>query len=419
MKIAIIGSGISGLAAAFYLSPDHQVTVFEKDETLGGHVNTFTVRHPEYSVDIDTGFIVFNRNTYPGFCKLLEELDVEARPTTMSFSVQCNKSGLEYSGHSFFTFFAQKWRLFDAKHFRFLWDILRFNKKAKAVSASLSHQMTIGEFFEENRFGRRFYEKYFLPVAAAIWSSPTDKVVDFPFRAMIEFYENHGMLQIKDRPIWYVISGGSKTYVDRIVETSNARFLTNAPVQQVVKQNGQFRILLGNGEADQVFDHVIVACHSDQALRITDNCLSDRQKKILSAFAYQPNTAVLHHDSSWMPKRKQIWSAWNYHIPRQDSAFATLTYDMNILQQLDCPDRHFVTLNPQHPIAPECVLREFQYEHPLFTRERHEAQSQHHQLICQNGLSFCGAYWGHGFHEDGLQSGMAVVNAIERAGINA
>ncbi len=419
MKIAVIGSGISGLTAAFYLSPDHEVTVFEKDKTLGGHVNTISVGYPEYSVDIDTGFIVFNQKTYPGFCKLLEELNVTARPTAMSFSVQCQKSGLEYSGPSLSTFFAQKKRFFDPAHYRFLSDILRFNKKAKVINSSLSPRITVGEFFEQHRFSRRFYEKYFLPMAAAIWSSPAEKIVDFPFRSMIEFYENHGMLQIKDRPIWYVISGGSKTYVDRIVETSNARFLTNTPVQQVAKQNDQFRILLGNGETDQVFDHVIVACHSDQALRIAHNCLSDYQKNILSAFAYQPNTAVLHRDSSWMPKRRKIWSAWNYHIPKQDSDFATLTYDMNILQQLDCPDRHFVTLNPQHSIAPENVIREFRYEHPLFNRERQNAQSQHHELICQNGLSFCGAYWGHGFHEDGLRSGMAVVNAIERAGINA
>lgn len=412
MKLAIIGSGISGLVAAHRLKAEHDITVFEANDYVGGHTNTVDVDVDGEYHSVDTGFIVFNDWTYPNFIRLLNKLDVKSQATEMSFSVRNDDTGLEYNGHSLNSLFAQRRNLVKPGFFKMLFDIVRFNREALNQVSACGDATTVGEFLSQYGYGRPFADQYLLPMGAAIWSCPTGRFAEFPIRFIVEFYKNHGLLSIRNRPTWRFVQGGSQTYVRAILQSFSGQIRLKTPVQQVRRLPGSVSVKPVGCEPEQ-FDHVIFACHSDQALRILGDDATTHEQEILSAFPYGKNVAVLHTDTSVLPKSRRAWASWNYRLSGNDSAPASVTYNMNILQKIKSHHTFCVTLNDDTGIASDRVLRRFEYHHPLFTTRRAEAQARHHEIVNSNHTSYCGAYWGNGFHEDGVNSALAVVNAIE------
>ena len=422
MKIAIIGAGISGLTAAYRLSLTHEITLFEANDYPGGHTNTVDVELDGERQAIDTGFIVFNDRTYPNFIKLVEELGVRSQPTSMSFSVRCDAANLEYNGSSLNGLFAQRRNLLRPSFYRMLADIVRFNREAPglALSRPESDETTVREFLARHRYSREFAEHYLLPMGAAIWSCPIGTFENFPIRFIIEFYRNHGLLSIRNRPTWRVIEGGSRNYVAKMTERFPDRIRLSTAIEQVRRSAKEVTVIPRNGLPES-FDHVIFACHSDQALRmLTDPTAAERD--VLSEFPYERNIAVLHTDRSVLPKRRRAWASWNYHLAGRSSRSgpssgasgqaATVTYQMNLLQNLRSQHVFNVTLNSDETIDPAKVLRRFEYHHPIFTVRRAAAQARHRDLINVNRTSFCGAYWGNGFHEDGVVSALRVCESL-------
>lgn len=410
VRIAIVGGGIAGLTAAYRLDRDHDVTLLEANNYIGGHTNTVDVDYDGEKHAIDTGFIVFNDRTYPNFCQLLDELGVPSAPTEMTFSVRCDRTNLEYSGNGLRGIFAQRRNLVRPRFYRLLADWRRFNELSTTIFDSIDESLTVGEFLTSHRFSSAFIDHYFLPMGSAIWSCPLGSFLEFPIRFIIEFYRNHGLLSLNDRPQWRVIRGGSKEYVGAMINRIDGSIRKKSPVRSVRRLEDKVVIRLDDGE--ESFDHVILACHGDQALRILGSDASALESEILSQFPYERNRAVLHTDHSVLPRRRAAWSSWNYHIGTDANAKATVSYDMNILQHIDSQNEFIVTLNGDDRINSSKILSKFEYHHPVFTSNRDAAQRRHHELINQNRTSFCGAYWGNGFHEDGVKSAMAVCQAM-------
>jgi uncharacterized protein len=414
MRIAIIGSGISGLVAAHRLNADHDLTIFEANSYPGGHTHTIDVEWRGERHHIDTGFIVFNDRTYPNFCRLLDELGVESDPTSMSFSVRCDQSGLEYNGTSLNGLFAQRRNLVRPRFYRMVRDILRFNRECRDVLDSGDERVTVGEYLSRGRFGREFAKHYLLPMGSAIWSCPKSTFENFPIRFVVEFYLHHGLLQIRDRPVWRVIRGGSHRYVRKLTAGLGRRLRLNSPVQSVTRTTAGV-IVRQRGGIDHHFDEIILACHSDQALRLLGADATSTEREILSAIPYEPNEAILHTDESVLPRARRAWASWNYHLPAGETDRATVTYNMNMLQHLDSRHVYCVTLNSAREIDERKVIGRYHYSHPLFSLGRRAAQQRHGELIRSRRTSFCGAYWGNGFHEDGVNSALAVCRRFERS----
>jgi predicted NAD/FAD-binding protein len=419
VKIAIIGAGISGLTAAYYLSRDHEIELFEANNYIGGHTNTIDVELDGVDYQVDTGFIVYNDRTYPNFSRMLAALDVETQTTSMTFSVQCEATGLEYRGVDLAGFFAQRRNAFNPRHYGLLFDFLRFNRTAAAEYPNWSDELTVGEFFQSQRFGNAFRLQYFLPMASAIWSCPQGTIEQFPIKFIVEFYRNHGLLSVHDQPTWRVIHGGSRCYVESMLSRiSTARIHTSAAARAVVRADDAVTIQTDRGSGN--FDHVIFACHSDQALRILANAATPTERELLGAFPYERNSALLHTDTKALPACRRAWASWNYFIPQPaltscggpSAAKATVTYNMNLLQGLQSPHVFCVTLNGEERVHPDSILRRMVYYHPVFTTQRNRAQRRHRELLGPNRTSFCGAYWGNGFHEDGVNSAFAVCRAL-------
>ena len=405
MHIAIVGSGISGLVCARMLSREHDVTVFEADSRVGGHSNTVDVRLGNEVHPVDTGFIVYNERTYPNFTRMLRDLDVSTEPTSMSFSVRCDGTGLEYNGSSLNGLFAQRRNLIQPGFYRMLADIARFNREGPRDFYHVAPDTTVAEYLAEGNYSENFARHYLLPMGAAIWSCPFDDFSRFPIKFILEFYINHGLLSLRDRPVWRTVKGGSRSYVDRLITPFRNNIRLDCPVSQVRRFSDHVSVRHSLGE--DRFDEVVFACHSDQALRILADA-DDAESEVLSAFPYSQNTAVLHTDESLLPKRRRAWASWNYHIRDESSVRPTLTYNMNILQRIKSEQTICVTLNEDDLIAPEKILKRFRYSHPIFTSRRSEYQARHGQFIRRRRTSFCGAYWRNGFHEDGVVSGLAV-----------
>ena len=415
MRIAIIGAGISGLTAAYRLSQHHEITLFEANDYLGGHTHSVDVEFGGERHVIDTGFIVFNDWTYPNFIALLDELRIASLPTSMSFSVRCDRTGLEYNGSSLNGLFAQRLNLFRPSFHRMIRDILRFNREGPelVLSRPADDAMTVGEFLREHRYSREFADQYLLPMGAAIWSCPTGTFAEFPIRFIVEFYRNHGLLSVRHRPTWRVIEGGSRTYVAAMVPRFRDRVRLNTPVESV-RRTADGVDITARGRTAEHFDHVVFACHSDQALRmLVDPTIIERE--LLGAFPYERNSAVLHTDESILPRRRLAWASWNYQIPAEPTAHATVSYCMNILQHIRSKHTFCVTLNSDDRIDPARVLGRFEYHHPIFTTRRAIMQARHREVLNVNRTSFCGAYWGNGFHEDGVNSALAVCDALREA----
>ena len=411
MRIAVVGSGVAGSVAAYRLAERHEVTLFEAEDRLGGHVHTVEVGAEGRRLAVDTGFIVCNEWTYPGFLALLAELGVPTQESTMSFSVSCARTGLEYNGHTLNTLFAQRRNLFKPSFLRMLRAIVRFNREGQEWLAKGTGEPTLAEWLVAGRYPRELVEHYVHPRAAAIWSAATDQVLEMPLRFFLRFFANHGMLSIDRRPTWRVVKGGSFLYMEALHKRSKAKVCKGARVERVVRAGSEVELRVG-GESPR-FDHVVLATHGDQALAVLSDATS-LEKEVLGAFATVANTAILHTDTKIMPRAKRAWAAWNYHLPAEPSELATVTYDMNTLQSLPAQTRFLVTLNRTAAIDPQKILRRMVYRHPVYTNAAVRAQARWAEIDGKHRVSFCGAYWRNGFHEDGLQSALAVVAGLTR-----
>ena len=405
MRIAIVGSGISGNVVARRLHASHDIAVFEAQAHVGGHSHTHTIELQGERHAIDTGFIVFNHRTYPNFVALLDELRVPSQPSSMSFSVRNEASGLEYNGTSLDGLFAQRRNLLRPSFLRMIADIARFNRQAPALLAG-DADPTLGEFLAANRYGAPFIDDYLIPMGAAIWSTAPARMLGFPARFFVRFLHNHGMLSVNQRPVWRVVRGGSARYVERLVAPFRERIRLGTPVRHVRRSPGSVTV---NGER---FDHVFFACHADQALQVLEDA-TPLERAVLGAFRYQENEAVLHTDTALLPRARRAWAAWNYHVPREAGSRVALTYNMNILQALSSRHTFCVTLNRGADIDPRRVLKRVTYHHPLFTREAVAAQPRQHEINGVRRAWFCGAYWRFGFHEDGVVSALAALRHFE------
>ena len=411
-RIAVIGAGVSGLTAAWLLADKHDVHLFEAGDYAGGHTNTEQVEVGGRTWPVNTGFIVFNDWTYPNFIKLMDRLGVASEVSNMSFSVDCHASGLQYNGTSLNTLFAQRRNLFNLKFLKMIREILRFNKETRAdlAAGTIPDGETLGEYLNRNGYSRYFRNYYIVPMGAAIWSASEIVLEQFPIRFFLQFFNNHGMLSVDDRPTWRVISGGSATYVNRMMDKLGERTHLNSPVTSV-KRDEEGVTLVANGQEHR-FDQVIFGCHSDQALAMLDDATDD-ERSILGAIAYQKNDVVLHTDASVLPSNRLAWAAWNYMIPEHSTQPVSVTYNMNVLQNFDdAPETFCVTLNRSRDINPEKVIKRFEYDHPVFTLDAVAAQERYDDIGNRNRTHFCGAYWFNGFHEDGVRSALRVTRAF-------
>lgn len=413
MRVAVIGTGISGSLAARLLATRHEVTVFEANNYPGGHANTVDVSVGGQSFSVDTGFMVFNRRTYPNFCRLLEILGIDSQPSDMSFSVKCSRTGLEYQGNSLNGLFAQRRNLLRPSFLRMLRDIMRFNRRGVAATASdeLKDGRSVGQFLEQCGVGRRFVDHYLAPMAAAIWSSKPRAILDFPADFLIGFFANHGLLQLRNRPQWRTIIGGSRNYVEALLEPIVRQVRLCSPISGVARTEHGVIVSPCDGPRER-FDRVVFATHADQTLRLlVDATRSERQ--VLEAFPYQGNEAVLHTDTSLMPSSPRAWASWNYHVPQGQELGASVTYDLSRLQRHDSASPILLTLNETDSIDPAKVLRTFNYHHPAYSQASIAAQRRHKEISGQRHSYFCGAYWGYGFHEDGVNSALAVARQFD------
>ncbi|MDA3963275.1 MAG: FAD-dependent oxidoreductase [Planctomycetota bacterium] len=413
MRIAVVGSGISGLVCAWLLQRNHEVTVFEAGSHIGGHTNTVPVALGGRTWSVDTGFIVFNPLNYPNFCRILDQLGVDSQESDMGFSVRCHSTGLEWNGKDLRRIFVQKRNLLRPRFLAMVRDILRFNKLAKAVADAGESTETLGSFCQRHHLGLWFQQYYIVPMASAIWSMPPVDIMNFPLLTMARFMDQHRMLTVDDRPQWRTVSGGSWSYVRAMTADFRDRIHTNTPVRTIRRSEDGIHIATDSDEAR--FDHVIMACHSDQALALLKDP-SEAEQAVLGAIRYQANEATLHTDDSLMPQRKGAWAAWNAHVdPSKLEQPASLTYNMNILQGLHAPKQFLVTLGGAIDIAEDQVIRRIRYHHPLFTNAAIAAQGQHDQISGQRNTHYCGAYWGFGFHEDGVVSALRVCKHFGEA----
>ncbi len=413
MRIAIVGTGISGLASAWLLGQRHDVTVYEAEPRLGGHSHTVDMPWQRGSVPVDTGFIVYNQRNYPNLTKLFDHLAVPTQPSDMSFAVSMDGGRLEYAGNSLATLFAQRRNLLRPSHHRMLWDIMRFNRDGKRFLMDGGEDGTsLAAFLERGRYGRPFRDRYLLPMAAAIWSSSLARMGDMPAATFLRFFDNHGLLSIDHRPEWRTVSGGSRVYVDRLASQSRNTVRLGSPVAILRRSSTGVEVIDWRGGSVR-FDRVVLACHADQALAMIQRP-SAEEESVLGAFRYQTNRAVLHRDPALMPKRRSVWSSWNHlSIQGQPAAApAATTYWMNRLQGIDPACLALLSLNPPFEPTADRVVAEFTYDHPQFDAAAIAAQKRLGEIQGRDRLWFCGAHWGHGFHEDGLVSGLRVAAAL-------
>jgi uncharacterized protein len=406
MRIAVIGTGISGMTSAYLLSEDHEVVVYEANNYIGGHTNTVDVPLNGRQYAVDTGFIVFNEKTYPNFVKLMQRLGVGWQNSLMSFSVQCEKTGLEFSPSTLNSLFIQRRNMLRPSFYRMLWDVRRFKRDAEGLLESNDYQMTLADFLSGKGYSQSFVQHFIIPMGEAVWSTDPVKFNDFPARYFAQFFKNHGFLNVKDQPQWLTVKGRSRQYVKPITQPYAEQIRLNCPVASVRRRPDHVEIQVHNQPAEK-FDQVVIATHSDQALALLADP-TDTEKNILGAIPYQENHAVLHCDESLLPSKKAAWASWNYHIPAEDLGRVAVTYDMNILQSIDAPAELCVSLNLAKSIDPAKVYREMLYHHPVYNPASLAARHSHREINGINRTYYAGAYWNYGFHEDGVVSALEV-----------
>ena len=409
--IAVIGAGISGLAAGYFLSRRHRVHLFEREARLGGHTNTVVVPCEEGDVALDTGFLVFNDRTYPNLIRLFAELGVASRDSDMSFAVACRRTGLEYSSRGLAGFFAQPRNLWSRSHLRLLADVLRFNREAPALLRTPDGaSVTLGEFLDDRQFGEDFTGRYLLPMASAIWSASFDAIRSFPAVTLVRFFDNHGLLGLWSQPTWKVVEGGSHRYIPALVTPFRDRIALDVPVERITRAADGVTISFRD-RPSRTFDDVVIACHGDQVLPLLSDP-TDCERDVFGRFTTTSNLVYLHTDTSGLPTRSRARASWNYLLGGEEDTPPAVTYDLNRLQGLTTPDRYCVTLNPREPIDDSRVLRRFVYRHPLYNAAGIFAQRRWSEVSGVNRTHYCGAYWGYGFHEDGLNSALRVARTL-------
>jgi predicted NAD/FAD-binding protein len=409
MKIAVVGAGIAGNGAAWLLSRAHEVVLFERESRLGGHTHTHRVELQGREYAVDTGFIVYNPRNYPLFTRLLEELRVESQETTMGFSVQDARTGLEYNATSLDALFCQRRNLLSPRFLRMVREILRFYREAPALLAQPGPGPTLGEYLAAGGYSPLFVDDHLVPMACALWSSPTAAILQFPAKHLVRFMANHQMLDAGTRPAWRVLRGGSSRYLEAMQRAWPVQARIGSGVRRV--RRAPEGVYVDDGGGEECFDQVVLACHADEALSLLE-APSDAEREVLGALRYQANDTVLHTDSRLLPKRRKAWAAWNAYIPPETGAHCTVSYCMNLLQSLDAPEPLVVTLNRTQDIDPATILARMSYAHPLHDHASVAAQARRAEVNGVDRIWYAGAYWGYGFHEDGLRSGVEVARAL-------
>ena len=410
MKIAIVGAGISGNAIAHLLHKEHKITLFEKNDRIGGHSHTHKIQIEDKTISVDTGFIVFNKKTYPLFTSLLDKLGVDYEDSNMSFSVFSKLSGLEYNGTNLNTLFSQRKNLFNFKFIKMVLEIFRFNKKALEL-LSAKEEITLGDYLANHNYSSYFSKHYILPMGSAIWSSNIETMLNFPAKFFVKFFHNHGMLNINDRPQWLTITGGSESYVKKLCEPFINSIKLNSNIRFIERMEN--KVIIHHNQGSENFDYLFMACHSNEALKLIKDT-SYVEKELLGSIPYADNDVYLHTDASIMPKHKLSWAAWNYNIDNKSHEPISLTYNMNILQNIKSESPVLVTLNPKSNIDPKKIIKKLNYSHPTFNIDGINAQKKHHLISGVNRTFYAGAYWGNGFHEDGVKSAYDVVNQLNK-----
>lgn len=410
-RVCIIGSGISGLTCCHLLAPEYDIELIEAGSYIGGHTNTEDVKRPDGNYRINTGFIVFNKENYPNFLKLINRLGVEYQTAPMSFSVKCGRTGLEYGFATMNAVFAQRRNIFSPKFLRMLREISGFRKEFSGLlSDPASGKMSVGDYLSSRGYSNMFIEQFIFPFAAAIWSADYDKINKFPLRTFVQFFKNHGFLAETELLQWYTVRNGSASYVPELTRPFSDRIRLNTKVTSIRRTGNKIEVSDGRS-FKAAYDRVIIAAHSDQALKMIDNP-TKAEREVLGAIAYQPNDVVLHYDRKLLPEHKQTWSSWNYFVPPAGDDRCTVTYDMNILQSIRSKDEFLVTLNQSDGIDREKIIKSFVYDHPVYTLEAVAAQKRFNEINGTDRLYFAGAYWGYGFHEDGVNSALKACAAI-------
>lgn len=410
MKIAVIGSGISGLSAAEYLSEEHDVTVFEKGNRIGGHADTQTIDVDGQEIKVDTGFIVFNPDNYPRFYSLLKKYNVDYHDSDMSFAVSNQFSGLEYNATSINGLFCQRKNLLSPKFYKMIVEITRFYREAGELLEDDSlADISLGSYLKQKNYSQLFINEHIVPMTSALWSGKADLIMDFPARYLVAFMDNHKMMQISNRPVWKTVTGGSASYLKAIASKARIKIRTSVMIKKIVRQEAQVEIEIGN--KTEHFDKVIFACHSDQALNLIKQP-TDNELEVLSAIKYQKNSVCLHSDIRMLPKRKKAWASWNVIRNEISKEQCTVSYYMNLLQGIKCDKPIIVSLNMNDQIEPSKVWKTIEYEHPIYNIDTINAQKKREQIQGKHNSYFCGAYWGWGFHEDGARSGLEAAQAL-------
>ncbi len=408
-RIAVVGSGIAGLASAWWLSQRHEVTLFEAEPRFGGHTHTHTVHVGGRTLEVDTGFIVFNPQHYPLLTGLFETLGVASQPTTMSFSVHSDADGLEYNATSLDGLFCQRRNLLSPRFWGMLRDLVRFYREAPALLDGVGPGPTLGEYLAAHRYGAAFRDLHLVPMASALWSSPSAGILEFPARYLVQFMANHHMLQLTGRPAWRVVTGGSTRYVDALRARWRVSERVGCPVTAVRRDAAG--VLVASSAGSERFDDVVLACHSDQALALLDDA-DPAERAVLGAIRYQHNDTVLHTDAALLPRDRKAWAAWNAHVPAAPGDACTVSYCMDLLQGLESPEPLVVTLNRSQAIDPARVLARMRYAHPVYDAAMVAAQARRGEIQGVRRTWFAGAYWGWGFHEDGIRSAAQLCAAF-------
>ena len=416
MKVAVIGGGISGLAAAERLASSMDVTLFEQADRIGGHADTQTIEIIEQDgshkcIDVDTGFIVFNPDNYPTFYSLLQKYQVPYKDSDMSFAVSNQLTGLEYNAGTLNGLFSQRKNLINPKFYRMLKDIFRFYREAGELleEAPKNGDITLGDYLKNNGYSQQFIDEHILPMACALWSGDSELIMDFPARYLVAFMNNHQMMQAFNRPVWKTIEGGSRTYVQAIIQNAGFEVKLNCPINKVIRNHQS--VWLHTSEGKQEFDYVIFACHSDQALQMLEQP-TQHETDILGAIEYQENQITLHCDPALMPKKKRAWASWNVIIDETSRQQCTVSYCMNLLQSLKTETPVIVSLNMAERVAPDKIWKQLTYHHPVYTQATINAQQQRDIIQGKQRSYYCGAYWGWGFHEDGARSGVQAAEQL-------
>ena len=410
MKIAVVGSGISGLSAAYYLSKKHHVDLFEKEDHFGGHSHTIDLILNEKKISVDIGFIVFNHKTYPNLIEFFKENEVQIEKSDMSFAVSVNDTKFEYCGRGLKGIFANKSNLFDLSFLKMFFDILKFYKNCDKIS-EYEEQVTLGEYLTKNKLSKTFVDYHLIPMVSAIWSMPPYEAGKMPLKFFLKFFQNHGLFKLKDRPQWYTVTNRSRSYVNKVLGKISGEYYKNYAVNKIKRRDSGIDLYYGDKSEYFSYDKVVLACHADQSLSLLDDPSND-EKQLLSNFSYKENIAVIHTDQNIMPNNKNVWSSWNSSIDKNNLENNSITYWLNLLQNLKFDQNIFLTLNPYLNIDENKILKKVKFTHPYFDQNALDNQINLKNLQNKRNTLFCGSYFGYGFHEDGIKSSIEMLKTI-------